>query len=181
LNAALADDYVEDVLGGSLSRAPVSNDVTHYGPRRPRDAAILYAENRLSAWAKWARDHRSSLGYPTIATLYKAMRRKLVQMKSGGDATLTARGAESHSFRPANVDDPGEAIAEVDTVVAALPRDLHEVIIADYFTYGPIEVRCKATRWRRARYSQLLECAKYSVFAALVSRTKPEEDGYAAR
>jgi hypothetical protein len=73
------------------------------------------------------------------------------------------------------VKDAPEAVMEVDAVVIKLPKDLHEVIVADYFTYGPIEVRAKKTRWKRARYCQLLECAKYSVFAALDSRTLSED------
>ena len=137
---------------------------------RARDSALVYAENRLVPWAKWAKEHRQALGFPTISLLYKAMRQKSVQMKNGEGEHLTANGAQTLSFRPIAVGDIPQPIAEVDHVVATLPPDLHTVIIADYFTYGPIEVRCATTRWRRARYSQLLESAKYAVFVSLASR-----------
>lgn len=149
---------------------------------RARDAALIYAENRLAPWAKWAKDHRQALGYPSVSLLFKAMRMTKVGIIRGraepeadehGEITypINANGHETRSMRPLTVGEVPEAIAEVDIVVAKLPKDLHTVIVADYFTYGPIEVRCKQTRWKRARYSQLLESAKYSVFAALASRT----------
>jgi hypothetical protein len=139
--------------------------------RRPgRDAGLIYAENRLRAWAKWARHNRETLGYPTISLLYTAMRMRLVSAARGEGGALTANGRGTASHTPtADGGDECSIFVAVDTVVAKLPKDLHDVIIADYFTYGPIEVRCKKTRWRRARYSQLLECAKYSVFAALAA------------
>jgi hypothetical protein len=148
----------------------------------PRDLALIYAERRLSNWAAWARENREQLGLPTISLLYKAMRRKAVRIKAAAIAIaamspeeiarpeLTAYGHETRSSIPPSVGEVAEEILEVDEVVANLPPDLHEVIIADYFTYGAIEVRCKQTRWRRARYSQLLECAKYCVFAALSAK-----------
>jgi hypothetical protein len=148
--------------------------------RRARDSALIYAENRLSPWAKWAKEHRQALGYPTISLLFKAMQSTKVGVMRGtatpfadyanhGEVVypINADGHETRSLRPRTVGEVPEPFAEVDGVVAKLPRDLHTVIIADYFTYGPIEVRCKQTPWRRARYSQLLESAKYAVFVAL--------------
>lgn len=159
----------------------LSNFDINFDKKRERSTAVLYAEKRLSDWAKWARDHREGLGYPTISTLYKAMKERLEPGKEAWKVPkvkpnelpplLTAMGKETRSYLPPTIDDAPEAVMEVDAVVVKLPKDLHEVIIADYFTYGPIEVRAKKTRWKRARYSQLLECAKYSVFAALDSRT----------
>jgi hypothetical protein len=149
--------------------------------KRERSTAVLYAEKRLSDWAKWAREHRESLGYPTISTLYKAMKERMEPGKGTWKVPkvkphelpplLTAMGKETHSFIPPTVGEAPQAVMEVDAVVIRLPKDLHDVIIADYFTYGPIEARAKKTKWKRARYSQLLECAKYSVYAALDSRT----------
>lgn len=156
-------------------------------PRRPRDAALIYAENRLFPWAQWAKEHRDALGYATVSLLYKAMQMTKVgvirgsaypRARPGPDGTLeidypiNADGHETRSMRPLGVGEVSDAIAEVDGVVAALPRDLHEVIIADFFTYGCIEVRCKQTRFKRARYSQLLESAKYAVYAALHRRNE---------
>jgi hypothetical protein len=135
---------------------------------------VIYAENRLSAWATWAKEHRESLGFPNISLLYKAMRQKAMKFKGRAEArSMTAKGGEMMIFRPREVGDVPEPIVEVDVVVAQLPRDLNEVIMADYFTAGPIEARCRVTRWRKARYSQLLECAKYTVYATLASRTEP--------
>lgn len=145
------------------------------GGRKPRDSALIYAENRLRPWAAWARENRAGLGYPTIALLYKAMRQKAVPLKERravNHGRFTARGTETHSFLPQTIGEVPEAIMEVDAVVAALPRDLHTVIIADFFTYGPIEERCRRTPWKRARYSQFLEAAKYAVYTALASRTE---------
>lgn len=147
----------------------------------PRDTALVYAERRLSIWAQWARENRDQLGLPTISLLYKAMRRKAVRIRSKAtDITatpaeieavpLTAYGVETRSSIPPTVGEVPEEIMEVDDVVANLRPDLYEVIIADYFTYGPIEVRCKQTKWRRARYLQLLESAKYCVFVALSAK-----------
>jgi hypothetical protein len=149
--------------------------------KRERSTAVLYAEKRLTDWSKWARENREGLGYPTISTLYKAMSMRLEPGKGTAKVpklrpnqlppSLTAMGVETRSLIPPTVGEAPEAVMEVDAVVVRLPKDLHDVIIADYFTYGPIELRAKKTKWKRARYSQLLECAKYSVFAALDSRT----------
>lgn len=152
--------------------------------KRERSTAVLYAERRLSEWAKWAKQNRDGLGYPTISMLYRAMKERLEPDRKRETIPAlrpdelprlpTALGKETRSIVAPKVEAP-EAVMEVDKVVRKLPKDLHDVIIADYFTYGPIEVRAKKTKWKRARYSQLLECAKYSVFVALDSRTQSEE------
>lgn len=149
---------------------------------KKRATALLYAEKRLSDWADWAKANREGLGFPSVSLLYRAMRERLEPERRKADEMVlgpneraklpTALGTQQHVFVATRVD-ASEAVLEVDAVVMRLPRDLKEVIFADYFTYGPIEVRAKKTRWKRARYSQLLESAKYSVFAALDSRTLP--------
>lgn len=151
-------------------------------PKRDRRAsAVVYAEARLDAWATWAREHRAALGYPKVSMIYKVLRRKAMRLGSQVDLPrvgmgdrplgfLTARGTETVSFKPREVGEVPEAIAEIDSVVATLPADLHAVLMADYFTQGPIEARARATPWKRARYSQLLECAKYAVYMALSTR-----------
>lgn len=145
---------------------------------RPRDIALIYAERRLSAWSGWARESREQLGLPPISLIYKAMRRKAERIRTQQIAhgalverALTASGHETRSCIPPTIGDVPEAIAEVDAVVAELRPPLNRVITADYFTYGPIEVRCKETPWGRARYLQLLESAKYCVFVALNARS----------
>ncbi len=149
--------------------------------RERRATAVVYAEARLNAWASWAREHRAALGYPSVSLLYKVLRRKAMRLPALVEhprldrfdkpiGLLTAKGTETLSFRPRDVGEVPEAIAEVDAAVASLPDDLHSVLMADYFTPGPIEVRAKGTRWKRARYSQLLECAKYAVYMALATR-----------
>lgn len=147
---------------------------------RARDAALIYAENRLSPWAKWAREHRDAIGYPTISLLYKAMQSTKVGIIRGtaipfadydnhGEVVypVNADGSETRSMRPREVGEVPEAIAEVDVVVARLPRDLHTVIVADYFTYGPLDIRARQTPWKPARFRQLLEAAKYAVYVGL--------------
>lgn len=144
-----------------------------------RPTALLYAEKRLSAWASWAKANRERLGLPTISLIYKAMRERSEPARRSwrvpklapdeSPQLLTAIGRQSRSMMPLTVDCP-DHIAEVDAAVIRLPADLHTVIMTDYFSYGPIEVRAKQTRWKRARYSQLLESAKYSVFCSLYSR-----------
>lgn len=145
---------------------------------RRRPDALRYAEYRLKEWAVWSKEHRNELGYPTISLLYKAMKQKadpITKLKNG--SCLTARGSETHVFVEPTVGEPPDHVAEVEIIVSRLPKDLHTVIVADYFTYGPIEVRSRQTRWRRARYCQLLESAKYAVYAALDSRTPMEVQG----
>lgn len=149
--------------------------------RDRRSSAVVYAEVRLDAWAAWAREQRTALGYPKVSMIYKVLRRKAMRLGSQVDLPwvekndrplgfLTARGTETVSFKPRDVGEVPEAIAEIDAVVATLPDDLHAVLMADYFANGPIEVRASVTPWKRARYSQLLECAKYAVYMALSTR-----------
>jgi len=142
--------------------------------KRARDLALIYAERRLAVWASWSRNNRESLGFPAVSMVYKAMRRRAERVRReqiiGGaqiEPALTAFGIETKSRIPAVIGEPPEAVAEVERVVIAMRPDLYEVIMADYFTYGPIEVRCKQTQWCRARYLQLLEAAKYWTYAAL--------------
>jgi hypothetical protein len=144
---------------------------------KPRDTALLYAERRLRVWSDWAKDNHHGLGYPSVSTIYKAMRQKSEQIKRNAPPRMLT--AYAVATRPASVPEPDvpDSIREVDIAVAQLPQDLRTVIMADCFTYGPIEVRAKQTRWKRARYSQLLECAKYSVFCWLASRTEPDVQG----
>jgi hypothetical protein len=143
---------------------------------RKRPSELTYAEARLSAWATWAKDRRHELGYPSISTLYKAMREKFTpigkRIRREVGPELTARGTESVVFFQSRVDEPPEAVKEVEAVVNKLPGDLRLVVTTDYFTYGPIEDKAKRTPWKRARYSQLLESAKYAVYVGLDSRTQ---------
>lgn len=151
----------------------LSTTETHDDTRKRRPAELTYVEARLREWADWGRERRKDLGYPTISTLYKAMRQKctpIMERIKKRDAALTARGSETVVFFAPKVADPPDSVAEIETVVNRLPGDLRLVIVVDSFTYGRIEEKARHTPWRRARYSQLLEAAKYSIFAALDSR-----------
>lgn len=136
--------------------------------RRKRDAGLLYVDARLTAWAHWARDNRNNLGYPTVSLLYKAMQQTKVGIvrlpDSGG---LTARGEQAHVMRAGGHGVIPDAVEEIDRIVARLRPELHKVVVANYFVYGPIEARAKSVGYRRARFFQLLESAKYCVFVAL--------------
>ena len=116
------------------ARAAVPATIVRLEPekRRARDSALIYAENRLAPWAKWARENRETLGYPTISLLYKAMwRTKIGVIRGHAEPTadehgvvhypINADGRETRSFRPAAVDNPPEAIVEVSAVVGS-PR-----------------------------------------------------------
>lgn len=143
-------------------------------PKRMRDAALVMAHRRLAVWADWAKQNRQALGYPTISSFFRAMmdskRAKMLDMAEMAEGRLiTAQGHQTLSFREEATFVP-EPIAEVDAVVARLPRPLERVITANYFTYGPIEVRAKAAGLKRARFFQLLESAKYAVWVGLDSR-----------
>jgi len=186
MNAMLETQILSGGISIGVARAkPLPALFVEPRPERSkaRDAALIYAENRLSMWSKWAKENRESIGYPTISTLYRAMATTKVGIMRGSaplpkevgegdnrhiEYPINAEGSATRSLRPPTVGEVPEAIAEVDTAVAKLPKDLHTVIVADYFTYGSIEDRCKRTPWRRARYSQLLESAKYAVYVALM-------------
>lgn len=153
--------------------SPVPLDSEHQ--KKKRDTELLIAERRLSAWADWAKQHRQVLGYPTISSLFRVMmdsRRVLLpdmaEMAEG--RLLTAQGKQTQNFREDSVFIP-EPIAEVDAVVARLPRPLERVITANYFTYGPIEVRAKAAGLKQSRFNQLLQAAKYCVWTGLTAGT----------
>jgi hypothetical protein len=169
------------VVRAKPQRKPTVVTVRMEGPRSAaRDSALVYAESRLAPWAKWAQQHREQIGYPTISLLYKAMQvtkvgiirgRAYPQADEHGQVEypINADGHETRSLRPREIGDVPEAIAEVDTAVAKVPQRPRLVLIADYFTYGPIEERCKRTPYKRARYFQLLEVAKYAVYVQLVA------------
>ncbi len=141
-------------------------------PRR-RDTGMVYAEARLDAWASWTRSNRERLGCPTISILYKAMQhaRRATAEERAIAGHVTAQGQQTQVMRRYDENFIPEPVAEVDSVVAKLPRPLHKVIVANYFTYGAIEVRAKAAGMKRARFSQLLEAARYSVFVGLDALT----------
>jgi hypothetical protein len=186
LNALIDHESLSDgrKIRVARAKAPIlaTVEVLQVQPRtHARDSALIYAENRLSPWARWAKEHRCALGYPTISLLYQAMQRTRVGVMRGSAADpkvdedgnveypLNADGHETRSYRPVSVGEIPEAIREVDVAVAALPRDLRLVVVAEYFTYGPMEQRCRQTRWKLARFRQLLESAKFAVYMALMA------------
>ena len=157
----------------------------HIELTKERSEALVYAEARLRPWANWIRDSRESLGFPTISLLYKAMRQKTVRLRRDpnsnpmsknadhtkmGGPEFTAIGKETRSFKPNTVAEPTEAVADVDAVVNTLPKELREVVVADFFVYGPIETRARSLGLRKATYSALLRAAKYSVYTGLASK-----------
>lgn len=175
---AMAMEITYEIYGKVFRVKPQKAEPAEtYGGNKERCTEILYAEKRLDVWAKWSKKNRQSLGYPTISTLYKAMKERAEPIRMTWRVAklkpeeippmLTAQGNGTRSMIPQTVEEAPIEVREVEAVVIRLPNDLHAVVIADYFTYGPIEVRAAQTKWKRARYSQLLESAKYFVFAAL--------------
>lgn len=138
-------------------------------PKSPRETAIIYAETRLEPWGKWSRDSAASLGLPRVSIIHKIMRRKLIRGLSKNKSKMTAKGKETLSFRPATVDTATEAVAEVDAAVSRLAQNL-QIILKIEYVESPnslISERCAKAGISRRRYGELLECAKYSIFAAL--------------
>ena len=131
-----------ELKGAALLSAAVEVD-----ERRKRAAELVYAEERLSAWAEWAKRHRDGLGYPSMSLLYRAMREKLgpvdakkrIVEESMRDVTLTARGSATRVSVEPKVGEIPDAVAEVDVVVARLPHDLRIVICTD----GNVSVRTR--------------------------------------
>lgn len=141
-------------------------------PKSPRETAIVYAETRLEPWGKWSRDSANSLGLPRVSIIHKIIRRKLVRGISRNKSKVTAKGKETLSFRPRTIGLAPEAVAEVDKAVALLAENLQVILKVEYIEYrnAPMEDRCLAAGLSKkgsSRYKQLLESAKYSVFAAL--------------
>ncbi len=149
--------------------------------RRKRDASLVYVDGRLAVWARWAKDNHQNTGLPTISTIYKAMMQTRVGIKHGAlTDSVTAHGSATRSMRPESTGYIPEAVEEIDSAVARLPNPLRRVVVANYFTYGPIEVRAKIAGHKRARFSQLLEAAKYSVWVSLDSRRETPYTSYGA-
>lgn len=137
-------------------------------PTKKRDAALIYAENRLKPWAKWAADSGTTLSIPRESAFNRAMGMFRVGIQGGSTAgRLTAYGAETRRFRPLESGDPPDAVIEVECAVIHLPVRLKAVLNVEFFVYGPIEVKARALGMSRARYSSLLEAAKYSIFVML--------------
>lgn len=171
MSGGIIDDYRLATLEDRLPDQNQSLADRMDAPKKVRDAALVMADKRLAAWSDWAKSNRQVLGYPTISSLFRAMmeckRAKMPDMADMAEGKIrTAQGHQTPSFREDAVFVP-EPIAEVDAVVARLPRPLERVITANYFTYGPIEVRAKAAGLKRARFFQLLESAKYAVWVGL--------------
>lgn len=132
-----------------------------------REQELVEVDKRLAEWAKWAKTHRQALGYPTISSLFRVMMDSRRKKLSDTIFPPTAQGKEKKNFRDTESHFIPERIAEVDSAVAKLPRMLERVITANYFTYGPIEVRAKSIGLKRGRFSQYLEAAKYSMSVLL--------------
>lgn len=145
-----------------------------------RQTAIVYAETRLEPWGKWSRDSAEALGLPKVSIIHKIMRRKLIRGLSKNKNKMTAKGKETLSFRPKTIGEATEAVAEVDKSVAVLPSNLQLILKVEYVDYrnARIEDRCAAAGLARRRYGQLLECAKYAIFAALASGTSERSVSY---
>lgn len=134
-----------------------------------REPALRYADARIEAWAKWVKEHQEHFGLPRQSALYQAVMMTKVGVIFERIEELskhTALGRESRTFHYKGVEIP-EPIAEVDSVVSRQPEPLKKVISANYFVYGPIEVRAKASGYTQSRFTQLLEAAKYAVSSGL--------------
>jgi hypothetical protein len=153
-----------------------------------RDPVLGRVDSLLRTFARWAQQNRSALGYPTISTLFRAMLTTKVGIVRGGtlpdpkvvDAIAdivqviyanAASGSETRSFKPREVMDAPEIMMQVDHAWAQLTGKLRRVMAAHYFVHGTIEERCRKTSYKRARYLQLVECAQYAIYAALITTT----------
>lgn len=141
--------------------------------KRPREAAVIYAENRLAPWGKWSRDNHEQLGLPRVSIIHKITRRRLVRGQKKNRSVLSAKGKETLSFRPRTVGVMPEAIAEVDRAVAAIPKRLRLILKIEYIHMpnSGIEGKCMLTRLCRKEYKERLCQAAYAVYLRLEDLT----------
>lgn len=148
------------------------------GRKYNREPALAYADKRLDAWSAWVKRHRDHLGLPRQSSIQRAIETSKVGVLFEQIEEMskhTALGKETRTFHVRGVEIP-EPLAEVDSVVARQPEPLRKVIAANYFTYGPIEVRAKESGYKLSRFTQLLESAKYAVWAGLQRSWDEESD-----
>jgi hypothetical protein len=135
-----------------------------------RAARLSHADTRLMAWARWAKQHPESLGYPRLSIIYKVMRRhakRLGAVRTSLEARirgLTARGTETRSLRPRTVGEVPVAINEVDRIVAALDPTQKKIIHIEYLLPEyPEEAKAAEARMYTAEYRRALKRAKLAV------------------
>jgi hypothetical protein len=115
---------------------------------------LVWVDNRLRAWAAWARDHGINLGYPAENIISRVMRQ--------------GAGAIQQGRPPVAMPDE---IAQVDRAIAELGRrsaQKRRVVIVQY-QYGnePMELRAKRAGLPRTSFSRHLKDAQWILLGLL--------------
>lgn len=118
-----------------------------------RDLVVVEAERQLEAWSIWARESGRATEYAIVLSPRR-------------DHRLTAQGREKRVFQEIAGQVP-PLVAAVDKSVARLPERLRRIVGANYFMDANIGRKARAIGMKRARFSQLLEAAKYSVWVGV--------------
>ena len=116
---------------------------------RRRSAELLDGvDTILALWGAWARQQPVSLGYPG---------------NSADDGIGEGRAPRRSGIRP----EPEHALEWcVEEGIRELPRELREVVIAEYVGRGTVTQKARDLHLSRQRYYELRESAIYAVYMA---------------
>jgi hypothetical protein len=113
---------------------------------------LAQVDNKIHAWAVWARKHRENVGWPTTSPAWRMMEQNRIGVRI------------EPQHIPIHIP---EDIARIDAVISRLPPKLQRVIHAQYFITGPVEAKARAAKVGLARFRQLLESTRWAVHVAL--------------
>lgn len=109
----------------------------------------------VARWARWARNGSSGAqGWSTTSASYR----------------LAEQHRTGVRYEPGHIScymDP--ETAAVDRVVTGLPEPLKGVVMAEFFTYGVVEVRAAKVSLKPTRFKELLSSALLVVGARLAN------------
>lgn len=109
----------------------------------------------VDRWARWARNGSSGVqGWSSTSASYRLAE----QHRTG---IRYEPGFQSNYMDPET--------AAVDRVVTGLPEPLKGVLMAEFFTLGPVEIRCKKVELKPSRFKELLSSALLVVGARLAN------------
>ena len=110
---------------------------------------LVPVDARLWQWADWAKDHGENVGWPKTSVAWRL-------------AHAHETGISVAHNPPAPIDMP-PAIGETEAAVGRLPEQLATVVIVQYFSSDPFEVKARRARLNRSEYSRRLDNARWAV------------------